>query len=153
MITYLLDSDILIDFFKKKKFVVDLVVKLTKEGKTAASILSVAELRAGWTQGEADFFLPRFYKLFEIKEISTFVAEQAGTLRRKYKEKGRLYPLVDMLIAATVIDGGYYLVTRNIKDYPVSAIKLYKIPNATPGEVGSSLAGPDTLSLSTPGVE
>lgn len=130
MTTYLLDSDILIDFFKKKKFAVDLVVKLTKEGKLAASILSVTELRAGWTQDEADFFLPRFKKLFEIKEISVSCAELAGQLRRKYKEKGRLYPLIDMLIAAAVIQGGYYLVTRSIKkDYPVSEIKLYTLKN------------------------
>lgn len=57
MSKYFLDSDILMDFFKKKRNAVDLVSSLVQEGNLATSILSVAELRAGLNFKQAKIFL------------------------------------------------------------------------------------------------
>lgn len=127
MMSYLLDSDILTDFFKKKKEALGLVVKLSQEGNLAASVLSVAELRAGWTQKQAKQILPKFYKLFTIATITTGIAELAGELRQEYKQKGYTLPLIDVLIAATAITDGCQLVTRNKKDYFMRGVKLYNL--------------------------
>ena len=75
MTSYLLDSDILMDFFKKKEEAVDLITKLIDKGNLFTSILSVAELRAGWSKKQAEFFLQRFYNLVEIKNITKEIAE------------------------------------------------------------------------------
>jgi len=125
MTTYLIDSDILMDFFKKKKEAVNLILELDGKGELAASILSITELRSGWTVRETEFFLPRLYKLMLIWEITREIAELAGKFRQEYKSKGILLPVIDVLIASTAIVSGSELVTRNKKDFPMPEIKFY----------------------------
>jgi len=125
MTNYLLDSDILMDFFKKKKDLVRLVSELMGKGTIATSILSVTEVRAGWTLDQARFFLPRFYRLVKIEDINLDIAELAGKYRNEYKSKGIAIPTIDTLIASTAILNGYQLVTRNKKDFPMPEIKFY----------------------------
>ena len=127
MISYLLDSDVLMDFFKKKKESVRIINSISKKGKLAASILSVTELRAGWSQEQCQFFLPRFYKFVSIKYITKEIAELAGKFRFEYRSQGISLPTVDTLIAATVIIEDCQLVTRNKKDYPMPELKLYPL--------------------------
>ena len=124
---YLVDSDVLMDFFKKKDYAVSLLDKLLKQGTLAASILSITEIRAGWNKEQAEYLLPRLYKILMIKNLNQKIAEMAGEFRWVYKLKGRSLPTVDSLIAATAILDKYQLVTRNKKDFPMSQIKLYPI--------------------------
>ena len=126
MTTYLMDSDVLMDFFKKRKEAISLVTKLLTEGKIAASILSVTELRAGWTTDQARFFLPRFYRLVKVEDINPEIAELAGKYRNEYKSKDITIPTIDTLIASTAILNDYQLVTRNKKDFPMPEIKLFE---------------------------
>lgn len=124
---YLLDSDVLMDFFKKKKEAVNLISKIAKKGKLATSILSVTELRAGWSHEQSKFFLPRFYKLLIIKNITKEIAELAGEFRWKYKAKGINLPAIDTLIAATAVIENCQLVTNNKKDFPMPQLNLYRL--------------------------
>ena len=127
MTKYFLDSDILMDFFKKKEEAVNLVSKLARNKRLFISILSVTELRAGWSYEQTEFFLPRLYKFIKIKNITKEIAELAGEFRWKYKIKGITLPVVDTLIAATAIVENCQLVTRNKKDYPMKSLKLYPL--------------------------
>lgn len=124
---YLIDSDVLMDFFKKQNYAVALVEKLVRQGYLAASILSITELRAGWNQEQTEYFLPRLYELLAIKNLNQKIAELAGQFRWEYKTKGISLPTVDSLIAATVILEKCQLVTRNKKDFPMKEIKFYPI--------------------------
>lgn len=124
---YLIDSDILIDFFKKRDYAVDLLEKLIKEGSLSASILSITELRAGWNSDQAKYFLPRLFEIVVIKNLNKEVAELAGQLRWEYKTKGVSLSTVDMLIAAAAILEKCQLVTRNKKDFPMPEIKFYRL--------------------------
>jgi len=127
MTSYLLDSDILMDFFKQKEEAVDLITKLVEKGNLLTSILSVTEIRAGWSKEQAKFFLQRFYNLIEIKNITIEIAELAGQLRWEYKKKGITLPAIDTLIAATAIIEQCQLVTRNKKDFSMPQLKLYPL--------------------------
>lgn len=116
----LVDTDVLIDFFKKKHYAGELIQTLSRKGTIAASILSITELRAGWNTAEADRLLPPFHKAFLIENLNLEIATYAGALIREYKRGA-----IDTLIASTAIIRGYQLVTRNKKDYPFSALTLY----------------------------
>lgn len=125
MTTYLIDSDVLMDFFKKKDYALTLLEKLIKRGSLAISILSIVELRAGWNNEQKKFLLPRLYKLVAIKNLTTEIAELAGEFRYKYKAKGVSLPTIDSLIAATAIIEKCKLVTRNKKDFPMPEVTFY----------------------------
>lgn len=130
MKTYFIDSDVLIDFFKKRKEAVELIEELTQGGNAAISIISVAELRSGWSKDDAATYLPRLYNIFEVIPLTKEIAEKAGAYRNKYSKRGINLPTIDTLIAATAIVHGYCLVTRNRKDYPIPELDLYNIVNS-----------------------
>ncbi|MBI2028628.1 MAG: PIN domain-containing protein [Candidatus Levybacteria bacterium] len=115
------------DFFKKKEEIVNLIIKLVEKGNLAASVLSITELRSGWTDDQAKFSLQRFYKLVEIKNITKEIAELAGEFRWKYKAKGITLPTIDILIAATAIIEDCQMVTGNRRDFPMPELKLYPL--------------------------
>lgn len=122
---YLIDSDVLMDFFKKQDYAVTLIEKLISQGYIVASILSITELRAGWNKEQTEHFMPRLYDLLAIKNLNQKIAELAGKFRWEHKTKGISLPTVDSLIAATAILEKCQLVTRNKKDYPMKEIKFY----------------------------
>lgn len=122
---FLVDTDNWISFLNKRESAIDLILKLKKQGEIFSSILTITELRAGWTDKMADHFLPIFYAHTEIMDVSQKIAELAGKFLKDYKAKGISLPTVDTLIAATAVINGYQLATRNKKDYPMRELKLY----------------------------
>lgn len=125
MRNFLIDSDILIDFFNSRKDAVELIDQISLLGKLYASILSLTELRSGWTREQADRYLLRFYKLVDVVDLGLKVAELAGKYQYKYKLLGKTIGTIDALIGATACVYDYQLVTRNVKDYPMPELKLY----------------------------
>lgn len=124
MNNYLVDTHVLIDFFKKKKEAQDLIIDIAQKEKPSVSILAVTELRAGWTQAESAVFLGHFYKLFLVEPINLKIAELAGKLLFDYKRKGINLASVDALIAATALYRDLIIVTR---DRLLTSIKVLKI--------------------------
>ena len=131
MTKYLLDSDILMDFFKKKEYAVDSLDKLLIQGTPVISILSITELRSGWTKEQAEQLLPKLYDLVKVLNLNKKIVELAGKYRQEYKNtKGVLLPVVDTLIASTAILEKCQLVTRNKKDFPMKEIKFYPLQSS-----------------------
>lgn len=123
--TYLLDSDVLIDYFKEKDPYASFVEQLLREADVAISALSITEIRTGWTEKQASYLVPRLYKLFTIEAVLPEVAVQAGVWRREYRQQGKPLTTPDTIIAATAFLKGYSLVTNNTKDYPMPQLKRY----------------------------
>ncbi len=128
--TYLFDTDILIDFFKLKEPATNLVQRFLNKEPMAISALSVAELRAGWSEEQAQRHVPRLYTLFAVEDVTKEIAEQAGKWRQAYKPKGISVPAIDAMIAATAYLNGYSLVTNNTRDYPMPELTRYTEPPA-----------------------
>ena len=76
MTTFLIDTDILIDFFKNKSYAVALMKKLKSEGALAISILAVSELCTGWNKKQTEFFLPRLYAICQRKYLTEAIAKE-----------------------------------------------------------------------------
>ena len=126
MKTYLIDSDVFIDFFKKNILAEKLLEELGRKKRLRISILTITELRSGWNEEQAAFYLPRLYAIAKILPLTQKIAEHAGEFRFEYKKKGKPLATVDVLIGATAIANNCCLVTRNAKDYPMPEIELYK---------------------------
>lgn len=124
---FLVDTHEWISFFNKREHALHLILKLRKQGKIFSSILTVTELRAGWTNETAANFLQIFYSHTKIVDVSLEIAELAGKFLKDYKAKGISLPTVDTLIAATAIVKDCQLVTRNKKDFPMKNLKLYPL--------------------------
>ena len=122
---YVFDTDILINFFNKRKIEIDLVAKFIQENRQLAiSALSLTELLTGWTDEQAARHIPKLKDGFHIQGVSVEIATLAGKLRRDYKSNGRLLPTVDTLIAATALHLKATLITNNTKDFPIPELKI-----------------------------
>lgn len=124
--TYLFDTDVLIDYFKKQQYAIDLVTALIHKADLATSVIVVAELRVGWNEKEAATYLPILHTLFPSVGITNDIAELGGKFRRDYQTKGKAILLPDALIAATAIHHNLTLLTRNTKDFPMPELQMVK---------------------------
>lgn len=124
---FLVDTDKWISFLNKRENAIDLISKLRKQGEIFSSILTIAELRAGWTDDMADNFLTIFYAHTKIVDVSRKIAELAGKFLKDYKTKGISLPTVDSLIASSAIIEDCQMVTGNKKDFPMPQLKLYPL--------------------------
>lgn len=124
---FLVDTDEWISFLNKRENAIDLILKLKEQGKIFSSILTITELRAGWTDKMSDHFLPIFYAHTRIIDVSQKIAELAGKFLKDYKTRGISLPTVDTLIASTAIIEDCQMVTGNKKDFPMRQLKLYPL--------------------------
>ena len=120
--TYLFDTDVMVDFFKHKPYATALIEKLSKNATLALSTITIAELRSGWTKKEAAFHLPRLYALCTVIPVTKESAELAGAWRQKYREKGQGLGTPDTVIAATAYLNHSPLFTNNTKHYPMEEL-------------------------------
>jgi len=122
---YLIDTDILIDYYKGKDPVRSELLQLFQTSECAVSIISYAEFGVGLNEQVRQKVYDTLQQLIYIEYIDFEIAEKAAEYRRVYKSKGHNLDLLDMFIAATAVTKEYTLVTRNVKDYPMPEIELY----------------------------
>ena len=130
MTTYLLDTTILIDYFRGRQGVTLLLERLVDEGHTLALCdINVAELFAGLPQRQRPLARELIDSLHYL-EIPPQVAELAGTIRFNTARRGVAIHLPDAMIAAVAIANDATLVTANVRDFPMEELQLLELPSA-----------------------
>lgn len=123
---FLVDTDVLVDLFNDQEYAQMLILSLLNKGPLYLSVITIAELRAGFTKEQADFFLPKLYDMVTVLDLDRIKAELGGQFRFDYGKKGKALSTTDALIAAAAVLEKCQLVTRNIKDYPMPGLKFYQ---------------------------
>jgi len=129
--SYLLDSDVLIDYLRGKQDAVELVdglagvqLEVEKAQLLACSSLTITEIYAGMRSHEkarTDAIIGALICLPPTLEI----AKLAGTYIHNYRTQGITLTPIDALIAATAVIHKLVLVTGNAKHYPMPEIQLH----------------------------
>ena len=114
--TYLVDSDVVIDYLKGVERSVDLLLNLFPEG-LGISLITYGEVYEGIqygsrpnTQEEA---FKRFLKGVEVVPLDKPTMRLFATLRGRLRKTGHLISDPDLLIAATALHRNLTLVSRN----------------------------------------
>ena len=121
----LLDTDILVDFFRGHSKAVFFVN--TNSTRIILSSIVVAELYAGVKGDTEQATLESFIALFRVIPVGAEIAKAGGLYKRDYG-KSHGVGLADALLAATAEAENAELKTLNIKHYPMikSLSPVYK---------------------------
>ena len=112
----LLDTDVLVDFFRGHGKAVAFVN--TYNARIILSSIVVAELYAG-VKGEAEqTALQEFISLFRVVPVNAEIAKAAGLYKRDYGNSHGV-GLADAILAATAEAENAELKTLNTKHYPM----------------------------------
>lgn len=128
----LLDTNIIIDFFRGDKIAVDIVTGLQNE-QLFISVITIAEfyqgaVRASNPQKSIENF-NGFILDARIQSIPVDqeVAQIYGLLQGEFHKKGKAKPILDLFIAASCIAYNLTLVTFDKKDFTdFKKLKIFK---------------------------
>jgi predicted nucleic acid-binding protein len=113
---YLIDSDVLIDYWRQHAPTVTLLEQLEREsgGVLSISLITVAEAFAGASTRNAHVrsIVEAVLQHMRILAPTYDIAVRAGELRRDHS-----LAITDALIAATALAHSLTLITRNMKHY------------------------------------
>ncbi len=127
-IKILIDTDIMIDFLRKKKKDKTILEKITEDKNTypLISAATIQELFAGQSNKKTKEKqqIKQILNIFRIINIDPEVAEMAGEIMR---DNQRVVQFADAQIAATAILEKAYLLTRNKKDFQnIKGLQIYQ---------------------------
>lgn len=127
---YLLDTDIIIEYLRGNKIIVDRLVSIKKEIYT--SVISLAELYYGIYQSSKKEKntekLMDFLSNVEILDIGFDECELFGKIKADLKKKGELIDNFDLFIACICISNNFILITNNEKHFKkIKSLKILKI--------------------------
>lgn len=121
--TYFLDTSVIIDFLKKKEYIVDFIAN-TKNDYFSTSSICEAEVYAGVfrLKGEdREKYRGKVEKAFlafnEIIPLDRDQAQIFGQLKAELAEKGQLIEDMDILIAAAALSRSAVLLTGNPRHF------------------------------------
>jgi len=125
MAIHLLDTDVLIDFLRGRAEARAFLSRYeTAAEPPVISVVSVTELWAGMRQGE-ERATGALVSALRKTPLSEEIALAAGNMLRTYR-RSHATELGDALIAATAVELGATLVTRNVKHYPMSTLTVLR---------------------------
>lgn len=120
----LLDSCILIDALRNRRNRRAEIEGFLLRGLDVCSCaVTVAELRTGFRADERES-TEEILSILRYRETSIVGAMMAGDWKKDWASRGRTLALPDLLIAATAFDHDLFVLTDNVKDFPMREIRV-----------------------------
>lgn len=124
MALYLLDSDVLIAYLRKRQEAVASLKGLEgADHDLAISALSVVEVLAGALPKEVDGTRSLLDSL-SLFSVEREIAHKAADLMREERRKGHTLSLPDAVIAATALHHRATLLTYNVRHFPMPGLRV-----------------------------
>ena len=124
-ISCLVDTDVAIDFLRRREYAQKLLENWAGEGLLAISTLTHLEIYQGMKTGE-DGASNAFLDGLTSVVVDIPIARRAGTMLGELRSKGMTIGIADAIIAATALQLGAPQLTNNVEHYPFSDLKVIR---------------------------
>ena len=124
-ISCLLDSDIAIDFLRRRGYARKLLENWAGEGLLAFSTLTHLEIYQGMKAVEEDATNAFLDGMVSIA-VDIAIARRAGIILSENRVRGVTVGIADAIIAATALQLGVPLLTNNVEHYPFTGLKVVR---------------------------
>lgn len=124
MTRYLLDATFLIDHLRGDEVAADRFQALMEAGdEPLLSDVATAEVWAGW-HPDAGTSIASLLQYLEFVQPGPSTSRLAGIWRAEARRNGRTLHLDDALIAATAYDLDATVLTRNVRDFELTPVRV-----------------------------
>lgn len=124
-ISCLVDTDIAIDFLRRREYARELLEHWAEEGLLSISTLTHLEIYQGMKAGEERATNAFLDGLISVA-VDIPIARRAGTMLGELRSKGVTIGIADAIIAATALQFGAPLLTNNVEHYPFPDLKVIR---------------------------
>lgn len=124
-ISCLIDTDIVIDYLRRREYAKELLERFYREGMLAISVVTHLEVYQGMKPGEEER-TNTFLDGFSSVPVNVFLARKAGKLLSELRARGITIGMADAIIGATALSLNVPLLTNNAEHYPFSGLQLIK---------------------------
>ena len=124
-VSCILDTDIAIDFLRRREYARVLLNHWAGEGLLAISTLTHLEIYQGMRGGEegaTNAFLDGLVSLV----VNVPIARRAGSILGAFRLKGTTIGIGDAIVAATALQFEVPLLTNNVSHYPFPNLTVIK---------------------------
>lgn len=121
----MVDTDIAIDFLRRRDYAQRLLESWAGEGLLAISVLTHLEIYQGMKAGEERATNAFLDNLISVS-VDIPIARRAGTMLRELRLKGTTIGIADAIIAATALQFGVPLLTNNVGHYPFPSLRVIR---------------------------
>jgi predicted nucleic acid-binding protein len=124
-ISCLIDTDIAIDYLRRRDYAQKLLEYWAGEGLLAISTLTHLEIYQGMKTGEEGATNAFLDGLISVV-VDIPIARRAGSMLGELHSKGMTIGIADAIIAATALHFGAPLLTNNLEHYPFPNLKVIR---------------------------
>jgi predicted nucleic acid-binding protein len=124
-IACLVDTDIAIDFLRRREYARELLERWAEEGLLVISTLTHLEIYQGIKAGEEEATNTFLDGLMSVA-VDVPIARRAGTMLGELRTKGTTIGIADAIIAATALQLNAPLLTNNVEHYPFPELKVIR---------------------------
>ena len=124
-VSCLLDTDIVIDYLRRREYARKLLEHWAGEGLLAISTLTHLEIYQGMKAGEEEATNLFLDGLISVA-VDVPIARRAGRVLGELRSKGVTVGIGDAIIAATAFQLNAPLLTNNVEHYPFADMKVVR---------------------------